>query len=636
LLPHDKTEGALSAWLDTIAADPDKRPASLTLRPETGSQQPLLQEFSKLDSTSSAAPISVKGTLAEGGMGLIRLAEQEALGRTVVVKTLRENYTPHAAEHVLLEAWATGALEHPNIVPVHDIRVDDDGAPLIVLKRIEGLSWSDLMFDADAVNERFSASNLLEWNLSILKQVLQAVRFAHSRGILHRDLKPDNVMIGSFGEVYVVDWGIALGLECAGDNSKLPAAKDAQSMAGTPCYMAPEMLGHTPLDERTDVYLLGAILYEIISKEPPHQATSLEGIIQEIKTSSPEFPKEDYPLLSELCQRAMHKDPGQRFQSASEMGLALQDCLKHRNSRRIAAVAKTQHEYLREILSGDNPSRHDCYRRFGALRLGYIEALRVWPDNQEAQVAIDEARVEIIEYELAQGNPNAAHSVLTELTTPAPELSDRVQQAQHKQHSELAELEKYRDDSDLTVGSRTRIFIIAILGFAWTITPLLKDGLQVEWFMATYTGMTVITGTFMLVTSALWFWARESLTKTLINRRMCAAMAALFPCQFLLFAGGSLMGMPVLSAQLLMIFVWTLIASIVVVTIDKRFLPVAICYAAAFLIASRWPEYRFYLMSAGNLVLTIVAIYIWYPNKVEQSGTLFSLQKFLQSREYDE
>ncbi len=622
-LSMSKTEEALGAWLDTIAADATHRAASLTVRPQAGSRQPLLKAFSELGNTSSAAPLEVKGTLAEGGMGVIRLATQEALGRTVVVKTLRGDYAAEAAEHVLREAWATGALEHPNIVPVHDIRVDQNGAPLIVLKRIEGLDWTELMADASAVQERFGESNLLEWNLEILGFVVQAIRFSHSRGILHRDLKPDNVMIGSFGEVYLVDWGIALSLPIVNE-SPLAAAEESDSMAGTPCYMAPEMLGGAPLDERTDTYLLGAVLYEILSGQPPHQSTTLAALIGEIRASTPRAPEGTCPLLTALALRAMSADPSERFQDASEFAQALDLCLEQRESMRLASVAQAQHEKMNALLRSAEPSRHDCYQFFGALRLGYIESLRVWPGNQVAQNALDTARIDIIEYELGQGNPHAAQSIFAELSAPPGDLGKRIEEAQRKQREELAELEKYRDDSNFALGSRTRILLILILGLLWTITPLLKYTWKFEQMLSNYAGMVSITGFFMLLSIALWFWARDTLSKTLVNRRFSLALVTLFPCQFLLFGAGYLMDMPAVQAQQLMLFVWTVVSAGLVSTVDLRFMPVAVGYAVAFVVAAVFPDARFLAMSGGNLVLTVTAVVLWYPKPGDYKSGLLS------------
>jgi serine/threonine protein kinase len=126
-----------------------------------------------------------------GGMGEVLLADQVSMGRKVAVKRLKREATTEANTIKLLqEAWVTGYMEHPNIIPVYDITVDESGTPLILLMRIEGTQWGHLMDDPETVRERFNNSDLLEWNLRVLMQVCDAVHFAHTRGIIHRDLKP--------------------------------------------------------------------------------------------------------------------------------------------------------------------------------------------------------------------------------------------------------------------------------------------------------------------------------------------------------------------------------------------------------------------------------------------------------------
>ncbi len=211
--------------------------------------------------------IELHTTLGEGGMGVVHLATQATMGRHVAVKTLRAGAGDlDATLRILREAWITGALEHPNVVPVYDVGVDASGAPIIVMKRIAGSAWCDLIADTGEIAKRFSVGDPFEWNLRILASVCNAVHFAHSRGILHRDLKPENVMVGAFGEVYVLDWGIAVSMD-DDPSGRLPLASQATEIAGTPCYMAPEMLlgDPTALSPRTDVYLLGAIFYEIFA-----------------------------------------------------------------------------------------------------------------------------------------------------------------------------------------------------------------------------------------------------------------------------------------------------------------------------------------------------------------------------------
>ncbi|HLU49460.1 MAG TPA: serine/threonine-protein kinase, partial [Planctomycetota bacterium] len=217
-------------------------------------------------------------------MGMVYLAEQKALGRKVALKALRpEAETTRGVEKLLEEAWIHGALEHPNIVPVHDIELDARGRPKVALKRIEGRHWGDWIASPERVASSFRVGDILEWNLRVLAQVCQGVHYAHARGFIHRDLKPENVMIGEFGEVYVGDWGLALALR-PDPNGRFPHVDEASEIAGTPAYMAPEMLGGSGrrLSERTDVYLLGGILYEILTGEPPHNGSTLKEIFHSV------------------------------------------------------------------------------------------------------------------------------------------------------------------------------------------------------------------------------------------------------------------------------------------------------------------------------------------------------------------
>jgi len=292
-----------------------------------------------------AGRLELHGTLGEGGMGIVRLAEQKALGRRVAVKTLREVHAGDdtIALKLLQEAWVTGRLEHPNVVPVHDLFVDRDGRPHIVLKRIEGRRWADVMHDRVALEAVFGVGEALEHNLGVFVQVCHAVAFAHQRGIVHRDLKPDNVMIGEFGEVVVLDWGIALALH-EDESGRVPHVSSATEAAGTPAYMAPEMLGgESPrIGATTDVYLLGAVLYEILEGKPPHDGESFPAMIASILESKPPLSPHAPAELARIVERAMDADPDARFEcSASAASVTCKRCARgpttptpHARSRR--------------------------------------------------------------------------------------------------------------------------------------------------------------------------------------------------------------------------------------------------------------------------------------------------------------
>jgi serine/threonine-protein kinase len=144
-------------------------------------------------------------------MGVVREGAQHALGRTVAVKSIRGELSDHhgAVVALLREAQLTGSLEHPGVVPVHDVLRDETGAPMIVLKKISGVVWSDLLQDPERLRPLLDVGDPLEWHLRTLMQIATVVHFGHTRRVVHRDLKPANVMIGEHGEVYLLDWGIA-------------------------------------------------------------------------------------------------------------------------------------------------------------------------------------------------------------------------------------------------------------------------------------------------------------------------------------------------------------------------------------------------------------------------------------------
>ncbi|MCA9606368.1 MAG: protein kinase, partial [Myxococcales bacterium] len=194
--------------LTTIWRQRGLSPSHLTVRPDgtlSASDRQLSLDSKTLVSPQLATvagaelveePLEVGDELGRGGMGVVHVAKQTALRRDVAVKQLQEDRAGLA--NLLKEAWVGGHLEHPNIVPVHTLAA----GPAVVMKRIEGTSWRDFVRAPETVPD---ADDPLGWHLGVLSSVCDAIAFAHARGVLHLDLKPDNVMVGAFGEVYVVD-----------------------------------------------------------------------------------------------------------------------------------------------------------------------------------------------------------------------------------------------------------------------------------------------------------------------------------------------------------------------------------------------------------------------------------------------
>jgi serine/threonine-protein kinase len=234
-----------------------------------------------------AGRYEIEGEIARGGMGTVLRARDPDLNRALAVKVLRADCLtlPGVERRFREEAQITGQLQHPGIPPVHEVGTLPDGRPFFAMKLIRGRTLAELL------QERPARSDDLPRFLAIFEQVCQTLAYAHSRGIIHRDLKPLNVMVGAFGEVQVMDWGLAkvLSGESAGggrfeEGSSIATVRTASpglssqagTVLGTPAYMAPEQArGEVDrLDERCDVFGLGAILCAMLTGQPPYQGAN--------------------------------------------------------------------------------------------------------------------------------------------------------------------------------------------------------------------------------------------------------------------------------------------------------------------------------------------------------------------------
>jgi serine/threonine-protein kinase len=295
-----------------------------------------VHSFSRVSDPLVEGPrYTMKDKIGEGGMGEVLLANDEQIGREVAVKRTRvANPTDEELSRFLREARVQGRLEHPSIVPVHDLAIDPTGRPYFVMKRLAGEAMSDVLQRLRNGAERDEAATRRKL-LRAFAEVCLGVAFAHSKGIIHRDLKPANIMLGAFGEVYVIDWGIARAVTEPDDTGTPPSGQIDLKLAtgdtrqgtvlGTPAYMSPEQLAGDRAGPPADIYALGCILFEIAAGGPLHTRLRTVGQALQPIDSKPSSRRPDSPPeLDTICEKACAIDAGARFDSARALGDAVQ------------------------------------------------------------------------------------------------------------------------------------------------------------------------------------------------------------------------------------------------------------------------------------------------------------------------
>ncbi|MGE0431644.1 MAG: protein kinase [Planctomycetota bacterium] len=303
--------------------------------------------------TDKLGHYEVGGELGRGGMGIVSAAIDSRLGRRVAIKRLRNNLVSHdATSGFVHEAQITAQLEHPGIVPVHELGADVSGRPWLAMKHVSGRTLSEEIRRWSRESPRLSATLLREM-ISILDKVADAIAFAHDHGVIHRDLKPANVMVGRYGEVMVMDWGLARLLDDGRAGAQRRAATVVKTnrsenndgritmdgdVFGTPSYMAPEQAdGRTAdVDERTDVFALGAILYQMLTGEPPYTGNTVPIILgkalrRDVKAPNRRAPGRRIPReLSAIVMKAMAAKPANRYPTAQALKADLAAWLDYR------------------------------------------------------------------------------------------------------------------------------------------------------------------------------------------------------------------------------------------------------------------------------------------------------------------
>jgi serine/threonine-protein kinase len=266
------------------------------------------------------------GLLGSGGMSRVYRVRDEGLGREVALKVLRPELSKEesAIARFVEEARITAQLDHPNIPAVYALSADRKRSTCFTMKVLEGQSLQQVLEE----NEREGVDGLFA-ALDVLVRVCDAVAFAHARGVLHLDLKPANVMVGEFGQIYLVDWGLAR------RKAELPTAEQNDGANhGTPAYMAPEQARgeNHALDERTDLFALGGMLYRVLTGRPPYTGRDADAVLRAATqgvVAPPVKPGSSLPRrLVAICTKALSADPAQRYQQASELKTDLEEFMR--------------------------------------------------------------------------------------------------------------------------------------------------------------------------------------------------------------------------------------------------------------------------------------------------------------------
>ena len=348
---------------------------SLLLEPQKAPPLHLIQPAEGLR-TIQRDVYDIEGEFAEGGIGRILQARDVRLNRTVALKELLAGEEANTSRFVR-EAQLTARLEHPSIVPVHEAGYWPSGEPFFAMKLVHGRALSDVMKEAKTLPERLAL-------LPHLLAVADAIAYAHSQHIMHRDLKPANILVGQFGETVVIDWGLAKDLTEEEEPLPLPTEgnKDAPerqsahltmdgAIMGTPAYMPPEQAAAKPVDERADVYAIGALLYRLLAGVAPYEGPDGLDVVAQV-IERPPIPLESRQKgipedLLTIVHKAMARKQDDRYPTAKELA---EDLRRFQTGQIVGAHHYTRKELVRRFIK-----QRKAPLTVGAIALATLVAL---------------------------------------------------------------------------------------------------------------------------------------------------------------------------------------------------------------------------------------------------------------------
>jgi serine/threonine protein kinase len=356
------------------------------------------------DAPDGARPDFVlRERIGKGGQGEVWTALQTSLDREVAVKIVRTSRNKSRLMSFLHEAYTSAELDHPNIVPIHELsqtEINGRTHHLLAMKLVRGRQWDEMLRE-DREADEMSTESFLAKHLAIFNAICNAVSYAHSKNIAHLDIKPSQVIAGRFGQVYLVDWGLAMTMSedsartSSGEVPKFRSRSSTAKPLGTPAYMAPEQASAQAFEIgfRTDVYLLGATLFEIVAGYPPHNGfTGTKAFEMARDNQVAALPMNVPAELARILHRALATDPGERFASVEDLRVAVQEFqIGAGNQRESRQYTEDARRYI--AMLGPDPR----YAEFVEAERLVNKAITLWPNNAEAVLLRDEVTVRYAE-----------------------------------------------------------------------------------------------------------------------------------------------------------------------------------------------------------------------------------------------
>lgn len=603
----DEFEETANQWLS--CSDP-----GATLRP-TPSPLKYTETLEALGLSLPASELVMhEAIIGKGGMATVHRAEQKSLSRGVAVKVQRNDKASATATGMLHEAWLTGSLEHPNVVPVYDLRFNEDGQPLVLMRHIEGTSWDEVLRQPSLVKNEFGASDVVEWHLRVFLQVCNAVDYAHSVGVVHRDIKPENVMIGFHGEVYLLDWGIAMAQ--SGVLAEKLDKLSPHSVAGTPCYLAPEMLNAAPEDitKQTDIYLLTGTLYHLITGRSPHPGSNIKSVLRSVRNDEVAIPEDLPEDMREVLRCGLARNPKDRFESVQKLRFAVEQLLAHRSSHQLVESAS---EPVQDLYKGlltmslsDPEQRTTLYGLYSDGRAAFRSALYLWDANPAALRGLQDITEAMIDAELADGTPRAVAALLTELAEPSVELLTRVADAQDTEdaeHEAMARMASIAQSMSSHRGAAARVVMLLLVGGLFAVQGFVFLGdltVAIAADAVSLAGLTIYGG-------FTWkLWAKRKFTRRTIGILCMVFFVQLVRHGILLVSGASTETIIVQDSLMAMMAL-----SIVTISFDSRLWPIAMSYGIAHLWTLAGLGNPALVVGASHLFLGVYAAAVWWPSK---------------------